>query len=343
MLDDLKLIHERDAQDALGVAANQWEQVEHDYGVSFKPVKEIRNVVLAGMGGSALPGVFLGSWPGMTVPFEIRRNYNIPDYVNENTLFISSSHSGNTEETLAALDEAETKGAQIVVIASGGKLLERAEQAGYPICRIPGGIQPRMCSFFFLSAFMQIMEPIDLVPKGSLDELRAAASWLSGQTANWLADVPTATNPAKQLAQELMGKSVVVYSGPKLFAAANKWKICMNENAKNVAWCNQLPEFNHNEFIGWSSHPIDKPYAVIDLRSTLEHPRVQKRFEVTARLLSGKRPAPEVVEVKGETLIQQLLWASNMGDFVSLYLAILNGLNPTPVDLVENFKVALSE
>ncbi|HEX9153532.1 MAG TPA: SIS domain-containing protein, partial [Candidatus Saccharimonadales bacterium] len=289
------------------------------------------------------PGVFLGSWPGVAVPFEITRNYDIPAYVNENTLFISSSHSGNTEETLSALDEAEAKGAQIVVIASGGKLLERAEQAGYPLYRIPGGIQPRMCSFFFLSAFMQIMEPIGLVPQGSLNELRAAANWLSGETASWLADVPTTANPAKQLAQELMGKSVVVYSGPKLFAAANKWKICMNENAKNVAWCNQLPEFNHNEFIGWSSHPTDKPYAVIDLRSTLEHPRVQKRFEVTERLLSGKRPAPEVVEVKGDTLIQQLLWASNMGDFVSLYLALLNGLNPTPVDLVENFKVALSE
>jgi len=117
----------------------------------------------------------------------------------------------------------------------------------------------------------------------------------------------------------------------------------MNENAKNVAWCNQLPEFNHNEFIGWSSHPIDKPYAVVELRSMLEHPRVQKRFEVTNRLLSGKRPAAEVVTVKGDTLIQQLLWAACLGDFVSLYVAFLNGLNPTPVDLVETFKAALNK
>jgi glucose/mannose-6-phosphate isomerase len=343
MLDDLKLIHERDAQDALGVAEGQWKQLQHDYEVAFEAKGEIRNVVLAGMGGSALPGVFLQSWPGLTVPFEIVRGYNTPAYVNENTLFISSSHSGNTEETLAALDEAEAKGAQIVVIASGGKLAERAEQAGHPLYRIPGGIQPRMCSFFFLAAFVQIMEPLGLMPKGALDELRTAADWLKGQTGNWLATVPTANNTAKQLAQELMGKSVVVYSGPKLFAAANKWKICMNENAKNVAWCNYLPEFNHNEFIGWSSHPTDKPYAVIDLRSNLEHPRVQKRFLVTERLLSGKRPAPEVVEVQGDTLIKQLLWTANMGDFVSLYLALLNGLNPTPVDLVEQFKVALDD
>ena len=115
----------------------------------------------------------------------------------------------------------------------------------------------------------------------------------------------------------------------------------MNENAKNVAWCNQLPEFNHNEFVGWSSHPTEKPYAVVDLRSQLEHPRVRKRFEVTERLLSGKRASPQIVNVVGENLIQQLLWAASMGDFVSLYLALLNGLNPTPVDLVERFKKEL--
>lgn len=343
MLDDLKLIHERDADDALGVAQNQWKQLQHHFAVSFQPKGEIRNVVLAGMGGSALPGVFLNSWPGLRVPFEICRNYDIPVYVNENTLFIASSHSGNTEEALSALDQAEAKHAQIVVLTAGGKLLERAKASNYPIFEIVSGIQPRMTSFNFLAAFVQLLEPLGIAPAGSTDELFKAGDWLSGQTADWLPDVPVANNPAKKLALEVMGKSAVVYAGPKLFPAANKWKICFNENAKNVAWCNQIPEFNHNEFIGWSSHPIDKPYAVIDLRSNLEHPRVQKRFVVTERLLSGKRPAPNVVEVQGETVIRQLLWAANLGDFVSLYVALLNGLNPSPVDLVEDFKVALNE
>ena len=139
-------------------------------------------------------------------------------------------------------------------------------------------------------------------------------------------------------ARELAGKTVIVYSGPLLFPAANKWKICCNENAKNLAWANQYPEFNHNEFIGWSKQPTDKPYAVIDLRSSQEHPRVQKRFEITARLLSGMRPAPHVVNAQGETLLTQLLYTITFGDFVSLYLALLNGLNPAPVDLVEKFK-----
>ena len=343
MLDDLKYIHEKDAEDAFGVAQKQWQQLQHTYDVQFPAGAEIRNVVLSGMGGSALYAVFLGGWPGLSVPYEIVRNYDIPGYVDEHTLFISSSYSGNTEETLEALDKALAKHAQVAVVAAGGKLAERAEQDGLPLFKVPGGIQPRMSSFYMMTALMQLFEPLGLAPAGSLDQLRQAGDWLGTQVGAWLPTVPTASNPAKQLAQELMGKSVVVYSGYKLYPAANKWKICMNENAKNVAWCNYLPEFNHNEFIGWSSHPVDKPYAVIELRSNLEHARTQKRFDVTNRLLSGMRPASEVVEVQGETLIHQLLWAATYGDFTSLYLAMLNGVDPTPVDLVERFKKALDE
>ena len=343
MLDDLKLIHKRDAQDALGVAEKQWQQLLHDYGVALPEFTGITNVVLAGMGGSALPAVFLRSWPGTLVPFEIVRDYSLPDYVDGHTLFISSSYSGNTEETLTALGAAEAKKAQIVVLSAGGKLADWAREKGYPLFAIPGGIQPRMCSFYFLAAFIQILQPLGLISGDKLTELQAVAKWLKDQTAPWKADVATKNNPAKRLALELMGKSVVVYSGPKLFPAANKWKICLNENAKNVAWTNQYPEFNHNEFIGWSSHPVQKPYAVVEIRSKLENERVQKRFIVTERLLSGLRPAPQVVEPQGETLIQQLLWTANLGDFTSLYVALLNGLNPTPVDLVEKLKVLLND
>jgi glucose/mannose-6-phosphate isomerase len=343
MLDDLKLIHKRDAQDALGVAEKQWQQLTHDYNVKLPELTGITNIVLAGMGGSALPGVFLRSWPGTWVPFEIVRDYNVPDYVNKHSLFISSSYSGNTEETLTALHEAESRQARIVVLSAGGKLAEQAKTKKYPLFLIPSGIQPRMSSFYFLTAFIQILEPLGLIAEGKRVELEVAAEWLKDQTASWQADIPTANNPAKQLALELFGKSVVVYSGPKLFPAANKWKICMNENAKNIAWTNQYPEFNHNEFIGWSSHPTQKPYAVVEIRSNLEHARIQKRFEITERLLSGLRPAPEVVKPQGKTLLEQLLWTSNFGDYVSLYVALLNGLNPTPVDLVEKLKVLLNQ
>src|SRR5262249_53882144 len=150
--------------------------------------------------------------------------------------------------------------------------------------------------------------------------------------------MPTANNQAKQIAQELMGKSVVIYGGPLMFPAAYKWKISFNENAKHIAWCNQLPEANHNEILGWTEQPVQKPYAVIDIRSSLENERVQKRFEVTERILSGKRPAAIVVQPQGNNVLEQLVWAIALGDFVSLYLALLNGLNPTPVNLIEKLK-----
>lgn len=343
MLDDLKMIHERDAQDALGVAEKQWRQLQHVYETGLSSIGDVSNAVLAGMGGSALPAVYLRSWPGTLLPFEVVRDYELPAYVGKDTLFISSSYSGNTEEALAALADAEARGARIVVIAAGGKLLEYAKEKQYPLYTIPSGIQPRMSSFYFLAALVQLFEALGIVAPGSNDELQAAGQWLEDQVAPWLPTVATKDNPAKQLALELAGKSLVVYSGPKLFPAANKWKICTNENAKTVAWVNQYPEFNHNEFIGWTSHPVDKPYAVIEIRSDLEHGRMAKRFTASERLLSGKRPAPHVVVPQGDTLIKQLLWTSNFGDFTSLYLALLNGINPTPVDLVEKLKTVLDE
>jgi glucose/mannose-6-phosphate isomerase len=343
MLDDLKMIHDRDSDDALGVAEKQWQQLKYEFGIEIPKMDNITNIVVGGMGGSAWPALYLKSWPGTKVPIEVISNYNLPEYVGEKTLFISSSYSGNTEETLASLAEAEERRASIVVMTAGGKLAEVAKQKDYPLFMIPGGFQPRMSSFYFLAALIQILEPQNLVQSGSLKELQETAEWLKDQPASWRPDVATKDNYAKQLALELMGKSVVVYSGPKLFPAANKFKICLNENAKNIAWTNYYPEFNHNEFIGWTSHPVDKPYAVVEYRSDLEHERVQKRFTVTERLLSGKRPAPEVVVPLGETVLQQLLWTSNFSDFVSLYVALLNGLNPTPVDLVEKLKKMLDE
>jgi glucose/mannose-6-phosphate isomerase len=341
VLDDLKMIHERDAQDALGVAEKQWQQLEQEFSAPTF-AGEITNVVLGGMGGSALYGLMANGWPGVNVPFEIVRGYNIPAYVSDKTLFIASSHSGDTEETLAALAEAEAKHAQIVVLASGGKLADIARDKGYPLMQLPADYQPRYTIWFGLKALVTIFEAAGLT-QGKMAELVAARDWLQQTTAAWIPTAPTAQNPAKQIAQELVGKSVVIYSGPKLFPATYKWKISLNENAKHVAWCNQYPEFNHNEFIGWTKQPVQKPYAVVELRSPLEHERVQKRFVVSERLLSGMRPAPIVVVPQGETLLQQLMWSVALGDFVSLYTALLNGINPTPVDLIEKFKKSLDE
>jgi glucose/mannose-6-phosphate isomerase len=345
MLDDLKMIHERDSADALGIAEKQWQQLLVPSTIQGKAqFGTVAQVVYAGMGGSALAASFFSTWPTIPVPFEVLRGYDLPPYVGPDTLVIASSYSGNTEETLSALEQAEAKGAQIAVIAGGGKLQEIAEAKGYVLAVLPQAAQPRYAVLYSLRASLEVLGLAGVLSTNDLiPELEAAADHLKRATANWRPDIPTADNPAKQLAQELLGKSVVVYGGPKLYPAAYKWKISCNENAKQVAWAGSYPEFNHNEFIGWSEQPIDKPYAVIDLRSNLEHPRVQKRFEVSERLLSGRRPAPLVVQAEGRTLLEQLLWTVAYGDFVTLYLALLNGLNPAPVDLVERFKKSLNE
>lgn len=342
MLDDLKYIHSRDTDDALGVAGKQASQLKHTFDVPVSLGGAVQNIVLAGMGGSALPGVFVSSWPRPTLPFEIIRGYNLPDYVNESTLVISSSYSGNTEETLSALAEAEAKQAQIVVVAAGGQLAEIARVKNYPLYTIPAGIQPRMSSFYFLRAFTELFCNLNLTDKDRISELAAGAEWLDNEVVQWRSEMPTDKNLAKQIALELVGKTVIVYSGPLLAPSANKWKICMNENAKNLAWWNQYPEFNHNEFMGWTSHPVDKPFAIVEIRSNLEHPQILKRFKVSEKLISGKRPAPVVVEPAGDTILKQLLWSSALGDHVSIYLALLNGLNPTPVALVEKLKSELN-
>ena len=339
-LDDQQTLKSADPENALGVAAGQHQYFLKSFDASFEPTREVKNIVWAGMGGSALPIVVVQSWPQVNIPLEITRNYDIPAYVNADTLFVASSYSGNTEETLEALSKAEARGAQVVVVAAGGKLATIAQEKNYPLFAIPNGIQPRTATFYFVNAFVALTKNLGITVADT-DELASVGQWLESQVAKWSGDVPTDQNYAKQLALQLEGSSIVVYSGPKLFPAANKWKICMNENAKNVAWTNYYPEFNHNEFIGWSSHPSQKPYKVVEIQSSLEHPRIHDRFRVTQQLLDGMRPAPIVVKPEGETLLQQLAWTFALGDFVSIYLAILNGVDPTPVGLVEQLKVEL--
>ena len=340
MLDDMNVIAERDRQGALGIATEQYKYFSAKFDAVFEAKVSIENIVWTGMGGSSLPAEIIESWPQLKVPFQVVRDYNLPLYVGANTLVIAASYSGNTEEAISALADAEACGAQIVVISAGGKLADIALEKNYPLFTVPAGIQPRMATFYFVGAFVSIVKNLS-VTVADTSELESVGEWLKGEITQWGADVALADNEAKKFALQLVGKTPIIYSGPKLWPAANKFKVCCNENAKNTAWAGQYPEFNHNEFMGWSSHPIEKPFAVIDIISNLEHERIQKRFEVSRRLLSGMRPEPIVINPRGDTILKQLAWTFAFGDFVSIYLGILNGVNPTPVELVEKLKVEL--
>lgn len=345
MLDDANVLKQRDPANALGVAAGQWQQVSYDAVVldGDHDGRAVTKVVVTGMGGSALAALLTKALleQELTIPFEVVRGYELPTYVDEGTLVIASSYSGNTEETISALGQAVERGAQIAALAAGGKLIEMAAEKGIARVVLPGGMQPRMAMLANLRALITLLVHFDVVSDALNNELAQTAEWLHEQSSQWLPSVSTDKNDAKQLALLAVGKTPVIYGGRLTGPVAYKWKISWNENAKNVAFWNELPEFNHNEFIGWASHPVDKPFAVFDIMSSFEHPRILKRFEVSDRLLSGLRPKSTPVHLAGETVLQQLLWGCILADFVSIYVAILNGVDPTPVNLVEKLKTEL--
>jgi glucose/mannose-6-phosphate isomerase len=180
MLDDLKLIHERDAQDILGIAAKQWQQLLYTFDFERSHFFDgIQNVVYAGMGGSALAAEFLKVWPKLIVPFEIVRDYEVPEYVGPKTLVIAASYSGNTEETVSALAAAEAKGAQIAVIAGGGKLHEIATEKGYLCAQLPKAEQPRYAVFYNLKALLDILALAGLLNHDDYENRAEAGSRIS--------------------------------------------------------------------------------------------------------------------------------------------------------------------
>lgn len=342
MLDDINVLKQRDPSGALEIISSQYEQAKFDVDIKNPDhdQRQISNIVVAGMGGSALAAILVKSWLKLEliVPMEVVRSYDLPAYVNENTLVIASSYSGNTEETVNCLDQIKDRGAQIAIIAAGGQLISQANDKQIAYVQLPANLQPRMAVIYNLCALVSLLANFGIVSSDKIGEVASQSDWLQRETANWLGEVPTANNYAKQLALQAAGKTAIFYGGTLTAPVAYKWKISWNENAKNVAFWNELPEFNHNEFIGWTSHPVEKPFAVFDIVSNLEHPRILKRFEITDRLLSGKRPKAITVNLAGESAIAQLLWGSILADFVSVYVAVLNDVDPTPVPLVEEIK-----
>lgn len=346
-LDNLDMVKRADREDALGVIGSSAEQL------NFQPVIEqgnkskhtIRNIVLSGMGGSCLAGLIAKSWLdhdyNLSVPFEVTRTYQVPAYVDEHSLVICVSVSGNTEETLSSLHDAISKKAQVAVITTGGKLLDTAKEEGIAYVQIDKISQPRYGVPMHLRAITYLLNYYGIISEQAFNELGKAYNTVSSFARTLLADIPTDHNQAKQLALDCVGKTVLVYSSSLFYPVAYKWKTSFNENAKNTIWCNEFPEFNHNEFIGWTSHPIEKPFAVVNLRSNLDSSRINQRLDLTERLLSGHRPAAHNVILNGQGYIEQALCGAIMGDITSIYLGLINGVDPTPVALVEKFKKEL--
>lgn len=346
MLDDPNQIKQRDTKNALGMAGEEPKQLVQHLEIHNRPdqIPQFEQIVITGMGGSALAGDMVRDWLDLPLPLQVVKEYILPKYVTNTTLVIACSFSGNTEETLSALADARDKNASVVVVAGKGALVDIAQTDQLPHIIMPyDGVTPRMFLPTNLRALLEVFVAYNIVEKAIFDELETAAANLASIATVWGSAVPFKENTAKQLAWHCAGKTAVFYTGSRLRSCAYKWKIAINESAKNTAWCGELSEFNHNEFIGWSSHPVEKPFAIFNIRSSFDHPRIAQRFAISDRLLSGLRPAPVEIRLEGETMLEQFLWSNILADYVSAYLGILNGVDPAPVPLIEKLKDELAK
>jgi glucose/mannose-6-phosphate isomerase len=341
-LDDSSVIKEVDKGDMFSLTLRMPEDIEQALaefeGRTFSRFNPA-NIVVCGMGGSAIGGDLAYSLlrEDLPVPLCVVRDYNLPSFVSRNTLFYAISYSGNTEETISAYKEAKARGARRVVISSGGKLKEIVDEDVF--ISLPSGLPPRSALPFIFVPLVRSLESIGVVRKRNdwkeaialLRELRESLSPLT----------PTQDNRAKQLAYSLRGKLPLIYaSSPLLYGVAFRWKTQINENAKAHAYVDYFSELHHNEIMAWESKEKVANFAVVILRDKGENDRIRERIEITKELLSDKT---EIYEVwtKGEGKLARLLSVLYLGDFLSLYLAVLYGVDPQEIDSINYIKKKL--
>lgn len=300
----------------------------------------ISSIVFAGMGGSALAANIIKNWlyDNLTVPLEVVRGYNLPDYIGPNTLVVVSSYSGNTEEALSCYQQAIGEGAKIVVMSAGGELMKQARKHNNLVLELPDGYQPRLAVFAGFKALACLFEDMKLVATTDLrGQLINVADFLDNVKFAMSPDNQSEDNLAMQIAEKAYGKVAIIYAASMLGSAAYKWKIDVNENGKQLAFYNTYPELNHNEFQGWM-FPKEKELVAIQLESSLEAEQMQKRMLSTEAILKDHGFTPIKIQAQGSTHIEQLLSTILLGDYVSAYVGILNGIDPTPVEMVEKLK-----
>ena len=339
-LDDPRARERLDVQGMLRELANFPEQCRRALELGAKwtpslPRPGFIRILVLGMGGSGIVGDLLRVL--LSVPVHVHRGYAPPAFLlDEKTLVIAISYSGNTEETLAGVEAALRQGLRPLCITSGGALGELAARHGLPLLEIPKGLQPRAALGYLLLPLLRLFARWGPFPEAEFEGLVEA---LSRVAQNCAPEVPEAENEAKRLARWLHGKLPLIYgSEGALEVAAFRWKTQINENAKQHAFWNAIPELCHNEIVGYTlDHPC--PLGVVLLSGTGEGERNRLRREILAELLQ-ERAVPFIVvspPASGGRL-RELLGLIYLGDWVSVYLALLNGVDPTPVAAIEEFK-----
>jgi len=305
---------------------------------------KISNIVIVGMGGSAIGSDIarrLALYESK-VPVLVHRDYVLPTFVDENTLVIASSYSGNTEETLSAFTESLKTRARKLVITSGGKLKHLADEKGVPVFLIDYQAPPRAAFPHSFVPLVGIFQKLGLLGDKSAD-LHEAVDILNKLSPDFVETTPLASNPAKQLAAKLWGHIAVVYGAGIFSEVAKRWKGEFNENSKTWAFFESFPELNHNAVVGYEFPSEAKErISVLMLRSSSLHPRNLLRYEVTVKLLDKAGITYELMEARGKSTLAQVLSLVLLGDYSSFYLSMLNKVDPSSTDAINFVKQCLA-
>ncbi|HTR75053.1 MAG TPA: SIS domain-containing protein [Solirubrobacterales bacterium] len=290
---------------------------------------------VCGMGASAIGGDLAAAALGdrLTGPMHTVRAYALPSWATPEWTVLCSSYSGETEETLACLEAAETLGAPRLVASIGGPLVDRARDTEVPVVGLPGIFAPRAAVAYMLVVAAEVAALAGIGPRIHT-EVDAAAAFLSGQS-------EMLQQQAREIAALLDEATPIVYGSDLTAPVARRWKTQVNENAKSPAWWGSLPEVDHNELLGWGAAAGAEGLAAVFLEDRDQHPRVARRFELTAAALQPQAAAVVRVETAGETRLERLLWAVMLGDLVSLELAARRGVDPAATEAIDSLREAL--
>ncbi len=299
-------------------------------------------LVVCGMGGSAIGGDLAVAALGdrATRPISVVRGYAIEAWTPPETLVLCSSYSGDTEETLACFEAAGAAGASRVVLTTGGELAELARAEGVPVIGVPAGMQPRAAVLYGTIGTLECAAACGAAP-GLHSEIDMATALLERLVEKWGPDGPDDSLP-KRIARELHGRMPVVHGAGATVAVARRWHTQINENPKLPAAWSELPEANHNEICAWERGAEAAPLAAVFLEDPDQHPRVGRRIELMCEEIRRAGAPTVVVPSHGESRLERVLAQVLLGDLVSLYLAALGGIDPTPVEAIVRLRDALA-
>ena len=308
--------------------------------ISEKAVLEkksgIQSILITGLGGSGIGGTVLGELVAKScpVPILVNKDYFLPEFVNAHTLVIVSSYSGNTEETLSAMQDAIQRGAQIVCVTSGGKILELAKQHQFGFIEIPGGQPPRSCLGYSLIQLIKVLEVYGFADASIYQDLDKAIALLDKEGL-------AIQKEAQEIAEKLYQKFPILYSLGSCEGAVVRFRQQINENSKMLCGHHSFPEMNHNELVGWVEE--NKDLAVVTMRTSFDYARTVKRYDFCKSLFEKLSSSVTDIYAKGDSRLEQYLYLVHIGDWISCYLADLKGIDPVEVKVIDSLKAELSK